>query len=163
MRCLSNRSLQSSVRKKILLVSLLVSLVVFAAFQMQELSSVQPQPQYQTAPAPQATSTTYVPSAPVRLSIPAIELDAKVENLGLTKTGGELDVPKNFVDVGWYQDGPKPGAPGSAVMDGHLSGKHVLEGVFFKLRNLSPGDSVFITDESNHRLEFIVTDVKTFV
>lgn len=152
----------SSLRKKILLSSLILCLIVFAAFQVHKSSTASDLPIHQTPLAAHASSSAYTPGEPIRLAIPSIALDAKIENLGLTKEGGALAVPKNFVDAGWYQDGPKPGMPGSAVIDGHYNGKHVPEGVFFKLGNLSIGDSVFIIDSNNQRLEFLVTKVKTF-
>src|SRR5438309_658887 len=59
------------------------------------------------------------PPLPVRLVIPAIQVDASVEQVGRTPDGA-MDVPKESNDVGWYKLGFRPGEQGNAVMAGHL-------------------------------------------
>ena len=34
-----------------------------------------------------------------------------------------MGVPKGFDTVGWFGEGTKPGAPGNAVMAGHVDSK----------------------------------------
>jgi hypothetical protein len=31
-----------------------------------------------------------------------------------------METPNNLWSVGWYRGGPSPGAPGDAVIDGHV-------------------------------------------
>ena len=162
MQTQTNRSIQTSARKRVALTSLVLCFVVFTVFQIYKLSAATISPIHQTPQPPHSAGTIYQPAAPVQLVIPIIGVDAKVETIGLTKATGALGVPKNFVDVGWYQNGPKPGTTGSAVIDGHYNGKHVAQGVFFKLGKLSVGDSVLVIDEHNQQLTFMVTKVKTF-
>ncbi len=110
-----------------------------------------------------ATTTPLEAGLPAELIIPAIEVDAKIEPLGLSTTAlNEMAVPGNVVDVGWYKYGPHPGMRGSAVIDGHLNGRNVPEGVFFKLDTLNVNDSVFVVDETGKKIEFIVLKVKTY-
>ena len=58
---------------------------------------------------------------PVRLIIPAIDINASVEDVG-TQANADLATPSQnpWLDVGWYNLGPQPGERGSAVIDGHL-------------------------------------------
>src|SRR5688500_7982550 len=51
---------------------------------------------------------------PVRLMIPKLDVDAAIKYMGVTKTG-DMAVPDNIADVGWYKHGPHPGNKGSAV------------------------------------------------
>ncbi len=83
------------------------------------------------------------PGTPSRLIVPAIGVDANIQSVALAWQGtGDMGIPTNFTDVGWYKAGPRPGAPGSAVIDGHLDGKNVREAVFYNLQKLKPGDKV---------------------
>src|SRR3989338_6359653 len=93
------------------------------------------------APAPAGNGSSYtVPGAPARLRIPAIGVDAAVQSVGLSWKGtGDMGIPTNFTDVAWYNGGPAPGAPGSAVINGHLDGKEVPQAVFYNLGKLKPG------------------------
>ncbi len=73
-----------------------------------------------------------------------------------------MGIPTNFTDVGWYNKGPKPGEPGSAVIDGHLDGKEVKEAVFYNLQNLKPGDDVQIVDSKGTTHHFKVIETKLY-
>ncbi|TMF08357.1 MAG: DUF11 domain-containing protein, partial [Chloroflexi bacterium] len=59
------------------------------------------------------------PITPYRIRIPALGIDTLVESVGTTASG-LMDVPSNLWDTAWLQTGVKPGAPGQAVIDGHL-------------------------------------------
>lgn len=103
-------------------------------------------------------SSFEVPGKPFRLLIPAIGVDAVIQSVGLSeKITGEMAVPTNYTDVGWYNKGPVPGMPGNAVIDGHLNGKKFVKAVFYDLDKLMPGDSIYVIDENDKTLEFIVT------
>ena len=54
---------------------------------------------------------------------------------------GNLDVPKDVADVGWYADGVRPGEPGDAVIDGHLDW-YTGPAVFARLHRVRAGDVV---------------------
>ena len=79
-------------------------------------------PSFSTArPSPDPSAPTHPadsPIEPARVRIPSLELDARVERLGVTKQG-IMDVPSNVWDVGWLQTGVRPGGRGNAVIDGH--------------------------------------------
>lgn len=124
-----------------------------------------PQPVYPIAlSGPESSGTSYrMPGKPVRLIIPSIGVDANIQSVGLGwKDTGNMGVPTNFTDVAWYKDGPLPGMPGSAVIDGHLDGKSVAQAVFYNLDKLLPGDLVEVVDAQGTILQFRVVDTKYY-
>ena len=106
------------------------------------------------------TATMQVKAAPIRLSIPAIGVNAPVEPVGVG-SNGDLAVPaqKPWEDVGWYKSGPSPGEKGSAVIDGHLDRPGGSPAVFWRLRDLRVGNEVLIIDAQGKTLRFRVTDI----
>ncbi len=103
------------------------------------------------------------PTEPDRLIIPEIGMDAHVQSVGLSWTGnGNLGVPTNFTDVAWYNRGSFPGAPGTAVIDGHLDGRYVPEAVFYRLSELKPGDPVYVKERNGQVVSFVVTGSERF-
>jgi len=100
---------------------------------------------------------------PERLVIPAISVDANVENVGILPSG-DLETPtKNpWVDTGWYDEGPQPGQQGSSVIDGHLDRPGGYPAVFWLLRNLHVGNEIEVVFSNNSTLHFRVTDVEYY-
>lgn len=86
-------------------------------------------------------------SAPVRLRIPEIGVDAPVAPLGLAKDGS-LDVPpaENGDTAGWYKHGTTPGAKGTAIVAGHVDNAHG-PAVFYSLGTLKKGQRIEVTRE----------------
>ncbi|HEV7121385.1 MAG TPA: class F sortase [Candidatus Paceibacterota bacterium] len=107
-----------------------------------------------------ATAPTTV-SAPTRLSIPSIGVDANVQQVGLT-SAGDMGVPSNFTDVAWYKYGPLPGTPGSAVIDGHVDNGLSLPGVFKHLDQIRAGDSIYVMTQSGQQLHFVVQSTQRY-
>jgi LPXTG-site transpeptidase (sortase) family protein len=97
---------------------------------------------------------------PLRLSIPAIGVNAFVESLGL-HSNGDLATPTQnpWEDVGWYDMGPHPGDNGSAVIDGHLDRPGGYPAVFWRLRAIQMGDDVQVTNKGGNTLHFRVTRI----
>ena len=126
------------------------------------------------APAPPITTTTtaaplgagvsYEASGmPVRLIIPAIGVDANIQSVGMWwRVPTDMGIPTNLTDVGWYNLGPRPGEPGSAVIDGHLDGATVKQAVFYNLGKLQPGDSVEVVESGGKTLQFKVVATKLY-
>jgi sortase (surface protein transpeptidase) len=82
------------------------------------------------------------PGAPQRVTIPAIGVDARLVPVGL-KPDGAMQTP-DFGIAGWYDRGPKPGQPGPAVVLAHVDSKANGPDVFYRLRELKPGDRVSV-------------------
>lgn len=100
-------------------------------------------------------TATPVPVIPVKLQIPAIDVTAPVELVGLTADGA-MDVPKQWNDVGWYEYGPPPGQPGNAAMAGHLDST-TAPAVFWRLGSLKAGDKIIVTLSNSQAVTFVVT------
>jgi sortase (surface protein transpeptidase) len=95
------------------------------------------------------------PVTPYRLRIPTLDVDTLIEPVGVTARG-LMDVPANIWDAAWLRSGVKPGAPGQAVIDGHLDSV-AGSAVFSELHRLRPGDRIFVSDEAGAELTFRVT------
>lgn len=99
---------------------------------------------------------------PVRLKIPAIGVDATVEDIGLTKLG-TMGVPAGPDNVGWFDLGPRPGVLGNAVIDGHFGfWKNGQATVFNKINKLRSGDQILIEDVKGAITTFVVREVRTY-
>ena len=72
---------------------------------------------------------------------------------------GELDVPPDARTLVWYRHGPTPGAPGSAVIAGHLNWKGV-EGIFSELAGVPVGAEVIVTYDDGTQRRFVVRSVE---
>ncbi len=92
------------------------------------------------APAPPAEM---VP--PVRVQVPGRGLDVPVDPVGTT-ADGQMALPDDVDRAGWYRFGPVPGAPGSAVVAGHVDDVEQGLGAMAALRAAEPGDEVLVTD-----------------
>ena len=95
------------------------------------------------------------PIVPSRIQIPALNIDATVESVGLTR-GGSMDVPTNIWDAAWLQSGVKPGATGQSVIDGHLDSTKG-PALFENLHRLKAGDRIYVSDDDGNQLTFLVT------
>jgi hypothetical protein len=111
------------------------------------------------AAVPPATAVA-VPR-PTGLVIPAIGVRTHLIRLGVTTTGA-LQVPASIAVAGWYTGSPRPGATGSAVIAGHIDSANG-PGVFFRLRELRPGDLVYVQRGHAKVAVFKVTAVQTFL
>jgi LPXTG-site transpeptidase (sortase) family protein len=108
------------------------------------------------AAAPPAEAIT-VPR-PTALEIPAIGVRTRLIRLGVTATGA-LQVPASTAVAGWYTGSPRPGATGSSVIAGHIDSVSG-PGVFFRLRELRPGDLVYVQRGHASVAVFTVTAVQ---
>jgi sortase (surface protein transpeptidase) len=76
---------------------------------------------------------------PARIRIAAIGVDAPLVGVGLLDNG-EMEVPDPGL-AGWYDLGPVPGAAGPSVIAAHVDSYEGPD-VFFRLRELEPGDEI---------------------
>lgn len=90
---------------------------------------------------------------PVRIVIPAIEVDAEIIKVGLD-ADGNMEVPP-FGLAAWYNLGPAPGAHGPSVITAHVDS---VEGpdVFFRLKELESGDEILVYGEDGDFATFAV-------
>ncbi len=77
-----------------------------------------------------------------------------MDPLGL-RPNGELDVPTRFERVGWWSGGVPPGGQGPAVLAGHVDSRRG-PAVFFRLRELRPGDEVRVRGADGRTVAYAV-------
>lgn len=97
---------------------------------------------------------------PTTISIPSIKVEANIEDVGLLDNG-QMGVPEDFNQVGWFKEGIMPGEQGNAVLAGHVDSK-TGPAIFYRLDQLSVGDEVTVQDENGKTLTFVVYDKKSF-
>lgn len=97
---------------------------------------------------------------PETIKIDGIGVKADVELVGRTDSG-KMDVPKDYRNAGWYQQGAKPGEKGSAVIAGHVNSPKG-KGPFWDLHKLKVGDEVKVSDDNGETRVFEVVDKKSY-
>jgi sortase (surface protein transpeptidase) len=95
------------------------------------------------------------PSPPVRVEIPAIGVSSRLVRLGLN-ADGTMQVPGDYDLAGWFTGGAMPGQDGPAVISGHVDSR-TGPAVFYRLRDLRPGDTVRVRRAAGDWLAFEVT------
>jgi len=110
--------------------------------------------------APAAAINNF-PIVPSRLKIPSLNVDAKVESVGI-KDDGAMATPSNFDNVAWYSPGAKPGGQGSAVFAGHVNNALLKSGVFERLSQIKKGDYITVEDSAGKTLVYRVSSVEEY-
>lgn len=111
-----------------------------------------------TGPASAPAQTTTLPSGdfqPTRVVIPDIGVAEPLRPVGLLPDGA-METPP-YGKVGWYDEGPPPGAVGAAVIVAHVHGPQG-DDVFARLHELRPHDR-FRVDTTLGSVEFEVDDL----
>ncbi|HZA78305.1 MAG TPA: class F sortase, partial [Acidimicrobiales bacterium] len=96
-------------------------------------------------------------AAPVRLTIPSIAVDSRLERLGV-RDDGRLAAPEDFGRAGWFAAGPAPGERGPAVIAGHVDSRDG-PAVFHRLGELRAGDMIEVARADGAVARFRVTGV----
>ncbi|MGH7141605.1 MAG: class F sortase [Minisyncoccia bacterium] len=128
------------------------AVLVHAAFYAPEAESAAPIAS--STPYAGATSgATFSANTPVRLVIPALNINANVQHVGISYAGNVM-VPSNFTDAAWYRGSAEPGQQGMAVIDGHVDNGLGLAGVFKHLTDIKVGDDIYNRRSEQHRSAF---------
>jgi sortase (surface protein transpeptidase) len=90
---------------------------------------------------------------PTSIAIPTIGVHAPIVAVGL-QADGAMQLPDPD-QVGWYRLGPRPGTPGPAVLVGHVDNR-TGPAVFYRLRQLRPGDEILIGQSDGTTSRFLV-------
>jgi sortase (surface protein transpeptidase) len=106
-----------------------------------------------------STRTHSETALPVRLRIPAIDVDATVEYVGLAQDQS-INVEFDLSVAGWWKGGPRPGQVGPAVILGHVS--RYGPAVFDRLRSLRRGDEILVDRTDGTTARFLVTHEGTY-
>ncbi len=111
------------------------------------------------SPTPSPADAELAESAPTKVRIPSLGVDAATVTLGLD--GNEMETPADPDLVGWFTGAHTPGAPGRAVLAGHLTwnGRNT---VFARLPDVAVGAVVEVDREDGTTAKFEITEVSTF-
>jgi sortase (surface protein transpeptidase) len=103
------------------------------------------------------------PSVPRTLDIPAIGVHTPLISLGL-KPDGTVEVPPLDRDApaGWYKNLATPGEAGPAVILGHVDSARDGPAVFYRLRDLQPGDRISVGRTDGSKVRFVVRSVARY-
>ncbi|WP_406008727.1 class F sortase [Streptomyces sp. NBC_00637] len=97
---------------------------------------------------------------PQRVDIPELGVQAPVVARGLDTEGGIDPPPFDQAGVvGWYADGAKPGARGTALLVGHVD-TETRPAVFYKLSTLRAGETIRVVRDDGKVAEFTVDEVE---
>lgn len=107
------------------------------------------------------SSPEKISSTPIRLKIPAINVNASIQSVWLDRDG-EMEVPGSPVDVGWLDLGRLSGSIGSAVISGHLNQENGEPGVFANLNKLKVGENIFLEKVNGDSAVFVVSEIRTY-
>lgn len=113
------------------------------------------------AVVPEAGASSSTALVPVRLKVPSLGINASVEEVG-QRADGAMGTPANFMNVGWWAQGSKPGEEGNAVFAGHVNNALTMPGVFAHLSQINKGDYVTVSDASGRTLVYEVSEVTLY-
>lgn len=91
---------------------------------------------------------------PVSVRMPSIGVSSELQRLG-RNADGTIEVPGEWQRAGWFHEGPKPGQVGPAVILGHVDST-AGPAVFYRLRELQPGDEVHVHRADGTTVTFVV-------
>ncbi|WIY04369.1 class F sortase [Amycolatopsis mongoliensis] len=121
------------------------------------------------APKPAAAGAPVTSSIPVTKPFKGLQpTSVKIPKIGAESTllavavkiDGSISVPSVHqpMQAAWYKLSPVPGDVGPAIVLGHVDGDK-KPGIFFKLKDLVPGDEVDIDRSDGKKLKFVVDRV----
>jgi hypothetical protein len=97
-------------------------------------------------------------SAPTRISIATIGVDARVVGVG-TAPDGSIEAPRDPQSTGWFTGGAVPGGNGTAVIVGHVDTR-TAPAVFHRLAELRPGARIGVSRRDRTGAVFTVDSVE---
>ena len=103
-------------------------------------------PGFEVGELPERLNASGPASPPVRLVIPAIGVATPLVRLGLL-AGGGMAVPGDFGRAGWFA--------------GHVDSQRG-PAVFYRLRELRPGQAVLVERADGRRLRFVVEQARSY-
>ena len=107
------------------------------------------------------TATPDIAQSINRVQIPRIAVNAPTVILGVDAQGTMLS-PKNPMDIAWYTFSAKPGEKGNVVLSGHVDYVNFGPAVFWRLRELRPGDDVLLEVDGGRVFAYRVLAVATY-
>lgn len=112
-------------------------------------------------PVSSAPADPHAALRPTGLVVPDVDLRADHLDDLATDHAGALEVPADPQELGWFTGGAVPGQTGPAVVVGHVDSWQG-PGVFWRLRDLHPGDPVDVPRSDGTIAHFAVDSVESF-
>ncbi|WGX97266.1 SdrD B-like domain-containing protein [Nocardioides sp. L-11A] len=110
---------------------------------------------------PGAVGRAALPGSPKRVKVPALGLNAKVTQVGLTDV--RANVPKSRNLLGWLQTSARlDDAIGTTVVVGHVSDNHDRPGAFYDIKRLKAGKTVKVKGNDGKTYRYKVVAKKRF-
>ncbi len=97
------------------------------------------------------------PFAPTRIMVPAIGIDAAIEQVAIVN--GVMGTPADAWNVGWYPVISGPGHGTNVVMAGHKDWWNVGPVVFADLGSLGGGEKIYVMGPDGTGFTYVVTAV----
>jgi Sortase domain len=102
-------------------------------------------------------------SAPTRVRIASLGIDAPVSAVGIDIARGVLGVPPSIHRTGWWKDGAAAGArSGSILIAGHVDSATGGVGSFFRLKEARAGARVTVTNAAGRTFSYRVVTVRDY-
>lgn len=109
-----------------------------------------------------SAESPYLPkSDPTHITVAAVGIDAPVTPVGKDEAGGIQMPPTLDWTTGWYTGSPSPGQKGPSIIVGHVDTYKGIS-VFWKLRDVKPGDEISILRADGKTVKYRVTELKQF-
>jgi LPXTG-site transpeptidase (sortase) family protein len=96
-----------------------------------------------------------------RLVVPKVGINAPIVVMGILPDG-TMDSPRGPTEVAWYTFSSKPGQVGNVVLAGHLDYVDYGAAVFYRLRDLRPGDEVTMVLSDDTEVKYAVESVAEY-
>ncbi|MGV9362890.1 class F sortase [Amycolatopsis sp. NPDC003731] len=110
--------------------------------------------------APAADRPAVAAAPPMAVLIPALGLTLE-HVVPLGHVDGRREQPGTASGVGWFADGPVPGAPGVAVLSAHANFGYAA-GAFARLGKLLPKSVITVRDTRGRETRFTVRQTSVF-
>jgi len=124
-------------------------------------STAEPQAAAPKGPVPSSApvSVPFKGLRPTSVKIPKIGAESSLLAVAV-KTDGTISVPSVHtpMQAAWYKLSPVPGDVGPAIVLGHVDGDK-KPGIFYKLKDLAPGDEVDVDRSDGKKVKFVVDRV----
>jgi sortase (surface protein transpeptidase) len=124
-------------------------------------STAEPQAAAPKGPVPSSVpvSVPFKGLRPTSVKIPKIGAESSLLAVAV-KTDGSISVPSVHtpMQAAWYKLSPVPGDVGPAIVLGHVDGDK-KPGIFYKLKDLAPGDEVDVDRSDGKKVKFVVDRV----
>ena len=120
----------------------------------------------QGEPTPEPTApddSVVAPAAgiPTDLDLPTLGVHADVLPVGIND--GQLEVPDNPADVGWWTGSVAAGSPtGATIIDGHVDSAEFGVGALYRLTDLAVGDLVQVRVTGGGTVTYQVNERRSY-